>query len=193
MWKTLGRLALKMVGWKVKFPIPDESQRCVMIAAPHTTNWDAILTRVAFMVLGIPVKIAIKDTWTKVPIIGAFVRGVGGLGINRSPKKEGQPRKSQIEQMAAFFTEHKDIALVIAPEGSRSLKTEWKMGFYHLAKLADVPIAYGYLDYKEKVAGVGGAIHPTDDLAADMKKIMAFYKTITPKYPDQYSVDQRYA
>jgi len=192
MWKTLGKIALKMVGWKVKFPIPDESQRCVMIAAPHTTNWDAIFTRVAFMVLGIPVKIAIKDTWTKMPVIGALVRGVGGLGINRSPKKDGQPRKSQIEQMAEFFKEHEEIALVIAPEGSRSLKPEWKMGFYHLAKLANVPIAYGYLDYEKKIAGVGGAIHPTDDLAADMKEIMTFYKTITPKYPEKYTVDQRY-
>lgn len=192
MWNLIAKLFLKIGGWKVVFPIPEESQRCVMIAAPHTTNWDAFWTRVAFQELGIPVKIAIKDTWTKMPIIGYVVRACGGLGINRAPKVEGQPRKSQIEQMADFFKDHERIAMVIAPEGSRSLKKEWKMGFYHAAKMANVPIAFGYLDYAKKEAGVGGPIHLTDDVAADMKKIMTFYKEISPKYREQFSVDQRY-
>lgn len=192
MWRILAKIIMKLAGWKVAYPIPDESQRCVIIAAPHTTNWDAIWTRIAFAELGIPVKIAIKDTWTKIPIIGLFIRAVGGLGISRKPKKAGQPRKSQIEQMADFFGSYERIAMVIAPEGSRSLKKEWKMGFYHVAKKANVPIAYGYLDYVKKEAGVGGALHLSEDLEADMAKIMAFYKDISPKFPEQFSLDQRY-
>ena len=126
------------------------------------------------------------------PIVGYAIKAFGGLGINRAPKKEGQPRRSQIEQIADFFKEHERIAMVIAPEGSRSLKKEWKMGFYHAAKIANVPIAFGYLDYAKKEAGVGGAIHLTEDMAEDMKKIMTFYKEISPKYREQFSVDQRY-
>jgi len=192
MWKIITKILLKLGGWTVKYPIPDEAQRCVMIAAPHTTNWDALWTRVAFQELGIPVKIAIKDTWTKMPILGYFIRAFGGLGINRSPKKEGAPRKSQIDQMADFFKTNERIALVIAPEGSRSLKEEWKMGFYHVAKKAGVPITFGYLDYAKKEAGVGGAVHLSEDIAQDMAPIMDFYSTITPKFPEQFSLDQRY-
>lgn len=191
MGKLLARFILWCVGWKVNPNVPKEAERSVMIAAPHTTNWDGIMVRIAFSILGIPVKIAIKDFWTKFPM-GLIVKPLGGLGINRGPKDPNKPRRSQVEQMADFFGKHEKMALVIAPEGTRALRKEWKMGFYHAAKLAKVPITYGYLDYKNKVAGVGGALYPTDDVAADMKKIMEFYKNITPKYPEYFMLDQRY-
>ena len=182
---------LGLFGWTVAEDVPPEAQRSVMIAAPHTSNWDFILTRVAFFVLDIPVKIAVKDFWTKLPF-GLLTVPFGGLGIDRSRKDPNKPRPSQIEQMAAFFDKYDKIAMVIAPEGTRSLRTEWKMGFYHTAKLANVPITFGYLDYKNKVGGVGGTLHLTDDMEADLKKIMDFYKNIPAKFPEYFSVDQRY-
>ncbi len=191
MAKAIAKLILRLIGWKVNFNLPKEAERSVMIAAPHTTNWDGIMVRIAFTILGIPVKIAIKDFWTKFPM-GILVKPMGGLGIDRSKKDPNKPRKSQIEQMADFFDQYEKMALVIAPEGTRDLRKEWKMGFYHVAKKANVPITFGYLDYEKKEAGVGGAIYPTDDVAADMKKIMDFYKNIPGKYPEYFSLDQRY-
>ena len=191
MAKAIAKLILWLIGWKVNFNLPKEAERSVMIAAPHTTNWDGIMVRLAFTILGIPVKIAIKDFWTKFPM-GILVKPMGGLGIDRSKKDPNKPRKSQIEQMADFFGQHERMALVIAPEGTRDLRKEWKMGFYHVAKKANVPITFGYLDYEKKEAGVGGVVYPTDDVAADMKKIMDFYKNIIGKYPECFSLDQRY-
>lgn len=191
MTKAFAKFILHLFGWSVDQNIPSESQRSVMIAAPHTTNWDFLLTRVAFYVLGIPVKIAVKDFWTKFPF-GILTVPFGGLGIDRSKKDPKNPRPSQIEQMANFFNQHDKIAMVIAPEGTRSLRKQWKMGFYHTAKLANVPITFGYLDYRKKVAGVGGAIYLSDDIEADMVKIMNFYRNVTPKYPAKYSLDERY-
>lgn len=191
MTKAFAKFILRLFGWSVDQNIPSESQRSVMIAAPHTTNWDFLLTRVAFYVLGIPVKIAVKDFWTKFPF-GILTVPFGGLGIDRSKKDPKNPRPSQIEQMANFFNQHDKIAMVIAPEGTRSLRKQWKMGFYHTAKLANVPITFGYLDYRKKVAGVGGAIYLSDDIEADMVKIMNFYRNVTPKYPAKYSLDERY-
>jgi len=191
MGKAIARFILWIIGWKVAPNTPKEAERSVVIAAPHTTNWDGIMVRVAFTVLNIPVKIAIKDFWTKFPM-GLIVKPMGGLGINRSKKDSTKPRKSQIEQMADYFGEHEKMALVIAPEGTRALRKEWKMGFYHVAKKANVPITFGYLDYEQKIAGIGGVIYPTDDMAADMKKIMEFYENIKGKYPDYFSLDQRY-
>ena len=191
MLKLIAKIMLRLGGWKVDKKFPKESTRCVMIAAPHTSNWDGIWVRVAFAVLGIPVKIAVKDNMTKFPF-GLLTKPLGFLGIDRSKKDPNKPRKSQIEQMADFFKEFDDIAMVIAPEGTRSLRKEWKLGFYYVAKMANVPITFGYLDYDKKIAGVGGVLYPTDNLEADLKKVMEFYKNIAPKHPEKYSLDQRY-
>lgn len=191
MGKLIAKFILWIVGWKINPNLPKEAERSVMIAAPHTTNWDGIMVGVAFKVLGIPVKVAIKDFWTKFPM-SLIVKPFGGLGINRGPKDPNKPRKSQVDQMADFFNQYEKMALVIAPEGTRALRKQWKMGFYHVAKKANVPITFGYLDYAKKEAGVAGPLYPTDDMEADMKKIMAFYKNITGKYPDYFSLDERY-
>jgi len=192
MMESIGKFLLWLHGWKIGKNLPKEAQRSVVIAAPHTTNWDGYFVRIAFWALKIPVKIAIKDNWTK-GFVGYLTRSAGFLGINRSKKDLNKPRKSQTEQMADFFKQFNEIALVIAPEGTRNLRKEWKLGFYHIAKMANVPITFGYLDYDKKIAGIGGVIYPTDDMEADLKKIMDFYRNITPKYKENYSLDQRYA
>lgn len=192
MIRIIVKLIFKMIGWKVDFNIPKEAERSVMLAAPHTSNWDALLTRSAFFILGIPVKIAIKDYWTKFPF-GLLVKPLGGLGIDRSKKDPNKPRKGQVEQMADFFKSNDQIALVIAPEGTRRLRKEWKMGFYYIAKEANVPITYGYLDYATKTAGVGGPLYVTDDMEADIKKVMAFYKDKSGKFPEKFMLDERYS
>jgi len=190
--KFICKIILWMMGWSVDTNIPKESHRSVMLAAPHTTNWDGIFVRLALTAIGVPAKIAIKDAWTKFPI-SLLSKPMGFLGIDRSPKDPNKPRKSQIEQMADFFKTHEKIALVIAPEGTRVLRKEWKMGFYHVAKMANVPITFGYLDYKKKIAGVGGVRFLTDDIKADLKPVMDFYKTIAPKFPENFNLDERYA
>ncbi len=191
MLKSFGRFLLKLHGWTANENVPKEAQHCVMIAAPHTTNWDFYFMRLAFFVLGIPMKATIKDFWTKFPM-NLIIVPLGGLGINRRPKNPNEPRKSYVEQMAAFFNDYERIAMVVAAEGTRSLVTEWKLGFYHTAKLANVPITFGYLDYAKKEAGVGGVIHLTDDMEADLKKVMEFYSKIAPKYPEKFSLDKRF-
>ena len=179
--KFICKIILRMMGWSVDENIPKESFRSVMLAAPHTTNWDGIIVRLALTAIGVPAKIAIKDAWTKFPI-SILSKPMGFLGIDRSPKNPNKPRKSQIEQMSDFFKHHEKIALVIAPEGTRVLVKEWKMGFYHVAKMANVPITFGYLDYKRKIAGVGGFRYLTDDIKADLKPVMDFYNTVTVSY-----------
>ena len=190
MLKKIASFILWTWGWKVVRPLPPESKRCVMTAAPHTSNWDFIIVRLAFYVLDMPVKIAIKDFWTKFPF-GLIIKPMGGLGINRNkdPKKGG---KSYVAQMADFFDQYEEIAILIAPEGTRSLRKQWKTGFYHTAKLANVPITLGYMDYQKKEAGVGMVVHPTDDMEADLKKIMHFYRNISPRNAGKFMVDERY-
>ncbi len=191
MGKALARFLLWLSGWKADLNLPAGHERCVMIAAPHTTNWDAYYIKLAATVMGIPIKVAIKDNWTK-GMIGPFIRSMGGLGINRSPK-EGRDRLSQTQVMAQLFENHDRIALAIAPEGTRKRRDRWKMGFYWVAHEAQVPIAMGYLDYANKIAGVGpDVIRTTGVIEEDMKAVNNFYRKITPRYPENFSLDLRF-
>ena len=189
--KQIARFILWLNGWKIDQNFPKESQRSVMIAAPHTSNWDFYYLRLAFWVLGIPMKVAIKNDWTKPPI-GWLLHSLGALGIDRGPKGATN-RKSQVEAMVELFTSNAKIALVIAPEGTRKQVQAWKKGFYWIAQGAQVPITCGYLDYKNKIAGVGSlVVQTTGDLTKDLIPIMEFYKDIQGKHPYQFQIDEKF-
>ncbi len=191
--KQFAIFILRILGWKVDFDMPPEYKRSVVIAAPHTSNWDFFMVRLAFWALRVPMKVAIKDDWTKFPF-GLIIKPMGGVGVNRSPKKEGEKRKSQVEAMAELFDRYDEIALVIAPEGTRKLAKNWKMGFYWIAKEAGVPITCGYLDYKRKVAGIGPlVINSVNKPEEELPLVMEFYKNIPGRNHEQFQIDKRYA
>jgi 1-acyl-sn-glycerol-3-phosphate acyltransferase len=189
--KLLAQTFFTLSGWTFKNNMPADIKQCVMIAAPHTSNWDAPYTRFAFVLMGIPVKITIKDSWMRFPY-GPMIRYLGGIGINRRPKKEGEERESMVQLMADLFKDNENLVMLITPEGTRSLRTQWKTGFYHIAVLANVPIALGYCDYAKKEVGVAKLVYPSGDIKKDMREIMAFYKDITPHTPQNFSIDVDY-
>ena len=180
-----------MFGWKANPVFPKEATKCVLMAAPHTTNWDTFYLKMGMWVLDIPMKFTVKDDWTKFPL-GLFMKPLGAMGIDRSPKK-GVARASYVDQMVEIIKSKEKIAMVVAVEGSRSLRKKWKMGFYHTALKAEVPLCFGYLDYKKKEAGIGGVIYPTGNIAEDMKEINKFYEKIHAKFPEKFSLDERYS
>lgn len=163
-----------------------------MIASPHTSNWDFIFARSAFSLLRIPVRFTVKREWLRFPFKG-IMNALGAIGIDRSPKRPGEPRPSMTDAMIELFEKNKELVVLVTPEGTRKKVTKWKTGFYHVAVGAKVPIALGYLDYKNKIAGVGKMIFPSGDMAKDMKEIMDFYKNIAGKFPEKFSVDLDYA
>lgn len=181
-----------LTGWKVrKEQIIPEMNRCVMIASPHTSNWDYVYMIASLDILKIPYKVTVKKEWNK-PIIGSWMTSLGAVWIDRTAKKVGVKRRSMVDVMVDVFKEHENIAMIITPEGTRSKRTEWKTGFYHIAKKAGVPICLSYVDYKKKESGLLGVVYPSDNMEADMKTIMKMYQQTTPKHPEKYSVDTRY-
>lgn len=183
-------LLYRLKGWKMNKNVPPEAQRCVMIASPHTSNWDIIFALGAFYEMKIPVRFTVKNDWFKFPF-KAMMSAMGGIPIDRSPKKPGEARPSMVEAMANIFKEHDKISIMVTPEGTRKRNDNWKTGFWHTAKLAGVPICLGYLNYANKTAGVGMAIYP-NNLEEDMATIMHFYKDIAPKYSEKFAVDPKY-
>jgi 1-acyl-sn-glycerol-3-phosphate acyltransferase len=190
--KFLARIFFSVTGWTCKNLMPPDLKQCVMIAAPHTSNWDFLYTRLAFLLMGIHVRITTKDSYMRFPV-GPFARRLGCIGIDRSPKKAGEARPSMVQVMADLFKKHDDLVMLVTPEGTRSLQTKWKTGFYHVAVLAGVPVALGYLDYQKKEAGVAKLVYPTGDMKKDLREIMAFYKTIAAHTPEKFSIDLDYA
>jgi 1-acyl-sn-glycerol-3-phosphate acyltransferase len=191
---ALFRFLFRFRGWKItnsEEVTQEILDRCVIIAAPHTTNWDAVYTIAWFDIAKINWRFTIKKEWIKPPF-GKMLLKMGAIGIDRKPKKAGEERPSMVQAMANLFTENEKLSVVFTPEGTRNKVTEWKMGFYHAAKIANVPIAFGYLDYEKREAGVTKYMIPTDDMEADMRKIMDFYKDKIAMYPEKFSLDLRY-
>lgn len=192
MGKLLAKLIFKIFGWTLDDHLKADFRKCVMIAAPHTSNWDLVFARSAFSLMNIPIRYTVKDDWMRFPFNLIF-GPLGAIGIDRSPKKPGDPRPSMTESMIDLFNGRNELVVMVTPEGTRALRTKWKTGFYHVAVGAKVPIALGYLDYKNRIAGVGKMLYPSGDMQKDMKEIMAFYKPIEGKHPEKFSLDLDYA
>ena len=186
------RLYLKLSGWTFNPITPDVvHKKCVMICAPHTSNWDFIITLFLMIQLNVKASYAIKKEWMRFPF-RPFLKAAGCIAINRLPRKNGEERESTVKAIARLFEQRDKLCLMIAAEGTRSLRTEWKTGFYYIALEAGVPICLGYLDYAKKYAGIPKMIYPSGDIEADMQEIMAFYADKAAKHPKQFKLDQRY-
>jgi len=175
----IGLIFLKMLGWRIEGEVPD-IKKFVIIAAPHTTNWDFPITLAITFVLKIKVYWMGKAAMFRWPF-GAACRWLGGIPIDRSQSQK------VVEQSVHAFKEMDNLIMVIPPEGSRKKVSYWKTGFYHIANEANVPIVLGFLDYRRKVGGIGPTFYPTGRIEEDMQEIKAFYATITGKYTDMFS------
>jgi len=163
----LSSLILRIAGWRVVGSVP-ERQRYVLIAAPHTSNWDFPLMLMAVLKLGMDLHWLGKDSLFARPF-GGLMRWLGGIAIDRSKSNE------RVAQLAALYSRSEELVLLIPPEGTRSKVERWKSGFYYIALGAGVPIQLGFIDAGRRELGFGPLFQPTGDFAADLERIQAFY------------------
>lgn len=190
MIKWTLKTLLRMRGWRVDMALPKGYQRSVMVAAPHTSNWDAFFMLAASIVLGMRIRYAIKKEWLKPPI-GWLLGPLGGIGIDRSPREPGGKRTSTVEAMVNLFKKRKQLTLIIPPEGTRKPVSQWKTGFYHVAVQAKVPLMLSYVDYGRKIIGVKKEVPVTGNFEKDLGAICSFYKEIKPRFPEKFLLDER--
>ncbi len=165
----------KIAGWKPEGAKP-EIPRYVIIAAPHTSNWDFLYTVCLAFILRIKPLIMMKADWFRWPM-GPFFKWLGAIPIDRAKSN------NVVAQSINSFQTADELAMVIPPSGTRRKVMYWKTGFYHIAHGAGVPIVLGYLDYGRKAGGIGPAVMPTGDIDADMVTIRDFYRNVEGKYP----------
>lgn len=179
MW--LSRQILRMAGWTVDITVPDYP-KCIICVAPHTSNWDFILGKLAYASVGRKAGFLMKESWFFFPL-GLIFEAMGGIPV---PRRKGS---SLVETIVAKFNASQRLALAITPEGTRSRTTEWHHGFLHIAREAGVPIVLGAIDFGTKVISIRDTFTPTGDADADMRKIKDYYRRFKGKYPEKFSTD----
>lgn len=175
--RALARFWFWCAGWRIEGELPEE-EKFVLIAAPHTSNWDF-----PFM-MGVALGLRQSIFWMGKHTLfagrkGPIVRWLGGIPVDRTSSQD------LVGQTIAQFNGRDRFIIAIAPEGTRGSVRQWKTGFYHVAEGARVPIVTGFLDYRRRVGGVGPTFHASGDMKADMAEIWGFYASIEGKYPEK--------
>ena len=177
--RYVGLAYLKTFRWKLRGDWPRDIDKFVLVAAPHTSNWDGF----AMLSMGSYYRAALKWMGKKSLTTGMFgwlIKMIGCVPVDRSKST------SLVEQMAEAFANADKMALLVPPEGTRGNVKEWKSGFYHIAVAAKVPIVLSALDYGTKSGGVIGVFYPTGNYESDLPKIMAYYADMKGKYPENH-------
>ncbi len=182
MKKALARFWYFITGWKVIIDpeVLEPARHSVMVAAPHTSNWDFPFAIFGFWLMEIDVRYFIKNSYTKGPM-GWFFTWTGAIGVDRSQTN------NLVEHTANLLKENEKLVILVPAEGTRKRVDKWKSGFYNIASEAGVPISLGYCDFPKKIAGVGQVVKPSGDFEADMEIIERFYANKVGKHPENYN------
>jgi 1-acyl-sn-glycerol-3-phosphate acyltransferase len=167
----------RFFGWKIEGRMP-ELNKYLIIVAPHTSNNDFFVALAAKHILGLHGDFLGKKALFTLPVIGWFMKSIGGHPVDRSKKT------NMVDQVVELYNSHEHFVLALAPEGTRSYVPRWKTGFYHIATKAEVPIFMVGLDYSRKVVELKGIFEPTGNIDHDMNAIMNYYRTIVGKIPE---------
>lgn len=164
----LGRLILRIARYRLVSGPPPGADVAVIVAAPHTSNWDF------FLMLGMAWSAGISPRWLGkkelfVGPLGPLLRALGGISVDRDDPS------GVVESLVAEARGHHRLAIVVPAEGTRSRGDHWKSGFRRIAEDADIPYVLAYLDGPSRTGGFGPALRPTADVRADMDLIREFY------------------
>ena len=168
LFAALCRCVLRLMGWRLVGEFPDVA-KLVLIAAPHSSNWDAIIGLLFKVGVRLQVRFIGKREAFVWPL-GPVLRALGGIPIDRAAAH------GVVEAIQHEFVTHDRFWFALAPEGTRRKVQKWKSGFWHIARAAGVPILPVYFHYPEKIIGIGPLFLPTDNLGADMARIREFYR-----------------
>ncbi len=179
--RKIARGLLRLAGWRFEGSVPN-LPKMVLIAAPHTSNWDFVLAMVVLFALQVRVYWLGKHTFVNGPL-KPLLRWLGGVAVDR------RAAFGVVGQTVDEIQRREQFLLGLAPEGTRRLVHHWKMGFFFIAQAANVPIVPVALDYGRKTVAIGEPINPEGGETAVIAQLRTFYEGVRGKYPDQFSVD----
>lgn len=173
--RCLGRFTLLLMGWRVEGDIPDR-KKMVLVLAPHTSNWDFVLTLACMLGTGIKISYFVKASLFVFPVKRLLTK-LGAIAVDRSASA------GLVEQMVAEFRRQDQLILGIAPEGTRGKVGQWKMGFLHIARQADVPLLLIRMDYQKKRVTIGPELNASENPQEDLLRIQALCRDVVARRP----------
>jgi len=179
MLQGLAKLILRVCGWTAvggQLDVP----KAVIIAAPHTSNWDGFWALVYKVAVGLDVNFFAKHSLFWFPL-GTILRALGGIELDR------RHAGSAVNQAIELFREKDSFYFGLAPEGTRKKMPGWKSGFYRIATGADVPVYLGFLDFSTKRVGIGPHFELSGGEKTDIAICREFYANIQGRWPDKAS------
>ncbi len=178
--RTASVAFLRLNGWQIQGTLPPEAAKSVLIAAPHTSNWDLPYTLMVAFALRLNICWMGKHSLFRWPV-GGLMRWLGGVAVDR-----GKNNNLVAASAATIRQSTGSLQMVVPPEGTRGKARQWKTGFYFIALQAQVPIILAYMDYHRKLSGLGPVFTPSGDVEADMAEIKRFYAPFKGRRADQF-------
>jgi 1-acyl-sn-glycerol-3-phosphate acyltransferase len=179
MKQIFSKLLFKLKGWKIigTHTYPD---KCLVVSAPHTSNWDFFIGRCYAYIIGVNPRYLAKSELF-LPVLRILIKWNGGIPVYRNAKN------NVVDHVVEMFNTSTKLNLGIAPEGTRTWVEKWKTGFYHIAVKAKVPILLLKMDYQKKEVGIMCEFMPSGDFEKDMLFIQEKYKDVKGKIPENYN------
>lgn len=178
---NFSRFLLKLIGWKVTCTVPD-FPKSIICVAPHTTNWDFILGKLAYASIGRKAGFLMKKFWFFWPL-GPIFKRMGGVPVAKIPGV------SLTQQLIDRFNSSERLNIAITPEGTRACTTNWHTGFLRVAYATGVPITLAYFDFPTRSIGLTKVFEPTGDVEKDMRAIKDFYRPYQGMYKSKFSTE----
>lgn len=165
----------KLMGWRMIGEAPVDP-KFILVAVPHTSNWDLIYGWLAIQTVRLDVKIFAKDSLFIWPIKYLYY-AFGIVPVNRRIKM------NFVDSVAQELAKTDRLRLFIAPEGTRTFMPTLKSGYYHLAKKANIPIVVAGPNFKDKTFTVMPPRQPLATFAEDQRHVIEFCKTQHAYHP----------
>ena len=171
---------LKLTGWEIIGSFPRELKKAIIVVGPHTSNWDFFYGYLTRSSQKFPSYFLIKDDWTKIPVVGAIIKAMGGVGVDRSKDK----KISISQQIIHKFNTLDEFVITITPEGTRKRNDNWRTGFWHIAKEANVPLVPASFDYPTKQIVWNEPFFTGESKEKDIEKLKAIFRQYTGRFPE---------
>ncbi len=181
---SLAGWILRRMHWTVDITVPDYP-KVIICVAPHTSNWDFIMGKLAYASVGRRAGFLMKDTWFFFPL-GLLLKAIGGVPVPRGAGRRPRAPQSITDTLIERYRTAERLAIAITPEGTRSATDRWHTGFLNIARGADVPIVLGVIDYALRKVIITRTFTPTGDNEADIRAIKAYYKNFTGRHPEKF-------
>lgn len=170
-----------MFGWHTDGSLPPGIKKAVIVSAPHTSLWDFVIGRLTFWAIRINIRFLIKSEAFKPPV-GFLLKKLGGIPVDR------RSGNRMVDEVVQLFNDNESLAVIITPEGTRRLVSQWKRGFYLIAMRANVPIALSFINYGNKTGGIGPILIPTGDYEKDLMIIEDYYRDKVARHPGRFNL-----